>query len=187
VGLALVSADVANLILGPDFRATAGAIMPILCFAWLFQAISQSFVHTSFHLAQRPILLACHGAATLAINVIATIILVSRFAFVGAALALLLSEAFGALLGFALTRFACPLPLVPAKLLRIVFGTAVMALLLSLAAILPLTGAAAVMLKICAGVAIYSVFVLAFDIAGMRHSAHGLLSGMRRRYFVQST
>jgi O-antigen/teichoic acid export membrane protein len=188
VGLALVSADVANLILGPDFRATAGAIMPILCFAWLFQAISQSFVHTSFHLAQRPILLACHGAATLAINVIATIILVSRFAFVGAAFALVLSEACGALLGLMLTRFACPLPLVPAKLFRIAFGTAVMALLLSLAAArMPVTGAVAVMLKICAGVAIYSVFVLAFDIAGMRRGVQRLLSGMRRRYLVQST
>jgi O-antigen/teichoic acid export membrane protein len=188
VGLALVSADVANLVLGPDFRATAGAIMPILCFAWLFQAISQCFVHTSFHLAQRPVLLACHGAATLAINVIATIILVSRFAFVGAALALVLSEACGALLGLVLTRFACPLPLVPAKLLRIAFGTAVMALLLSFAAArVPVTGAAAVMLKICAGVAIYSVFVLAFDIAGIRRGAQRLLSGMRRRYLVQST
>jgi O-antigen/teichoic acid export membrane protein len=188
VGLALVSADVANLVLGPDFRATAGAIMPILCFAWLFQAISQSFVHTSFHLAQRPSLLACHGAATLAINVVATIILASRFAFVGAALALVLSEACGTLLGLMLTRFACPLPLVPAKLLRIAFGTAVMALLLSFAAArTPVTGAAAVMLKICAGVAIYSVFVLAFDIAGMRRGAQRLLSGMRRRYLVQST
>jgi hypothetical protein len=87
-----------------------------------------------------------------------------------------------------LTRFACPLPLVPAKLFRIAFGTAVMALLLSFAATrMPVSGAAAVMLKICAGVAIYSVFVLAFDIAGIRRGAQSLLSGMRRRYLVQST
>jgi hypothetical protein len=52
---------------------------------------------------------------------------------------------------------------------------------------MPVTGAAAVMLKICAGVAIYSVFVLAFDIAGIRRGAQSLLSGMRRRYLVQST
>jgi O-antigen/teichoic acid export membrane protein len=188
IGLALISADVANVILGPDFRATAGAIMPILCFAWLFQAISQSFVHTSFHLAQRPLLLVCHGTATLAINVVATIILVSRFAFVGAALALVLSEAFGALLGLALTRFACPLPLVPAKLLRIALGTALMALLLSFAGTrMPVTGGAAVALKVCAGVAIYSFFVLVFDIAGMRRRMQTLLTEARRRYLLQST
>lgn len=187
-GLALVSADVANLVLGPDFRATAGAIMPILCFAWLFQAISQSFLHTSFHLAQKPLLLVCHGAATLAINVVATILLVSRFAFVGAALALVLSEACGALLGLLLTRFACPLPLVPVKLLRIAFGTAVMALLLSFAGTrMPAAGASALVIKTCAGVAIYAMFILVFDIAGMRRAAQTLLTGMRRRYLLQST
>jgi O-antigen/teichoic acid export membrane protein len=188
VGLALISGDVANLILGPDFRATAGAVMPILCFAWLFQAISQSFVHTSFHLAQRPLLLMCHGAATLAMNIVATIILVSRFAFVGAAFALVLSEAFGALLGLVLTRFACPLPLVPAKLLRIALGTAAMAFLLNLAGSpMVVSGAAAVVLKVCAGVGIYSVFVLIFDIAGMRRRVQIMFTGMRRRYLLQST
>ncbi|MBV8849421.1 MAG: polysaccharide biosynthesis C-terminal domain-containing protein [Methylobacteriaceae bacterium] len=188
VGLALVSGDVANLILGPDFRATAAAIMRILCFAWLFQAISQSFVHTSFHLAQRPILLACHGAATLAVNVVATFLLVSRFAFVGAALALVLSEACGVLLGLVLTRFACPLPLVPAKLLRIAVSTAVMAVLLGfVGSRLPVSGAGAVAIKTFAGILIYAMFVLVFDIAGMRRSVQNLLIGMRRRYLVQST
>jgi O-antigen/teichoic acid export membrane protein len=187
VGLALISPDLANLVLGPDFRTTASAVMPILCFAWLFQAISQSFVHTSFHLAQRPGLLACHGAATLVINIVATIVLVSRFAFVGAALALVLSEAFGALLGLALTRFACPLPLVPAKLLRIALGTALMALLLSwVGSWFAVTGTAAVVLKVATGIAIYACFVVALDVARMRQHAHTLLIGIWR-YRVQST
>jgi O-antigen/teichoic acid export membrane protein len=188
VGLALISPDLANLVLGPDFRATASAIMPILCFAWLFQAISQSFVHTSFHLAQRPALLACHGAATLAINIVATIVLVSRFAFVGAALALVLSEAFGALLGLVLTRFACPLPLVPAKLLRIALGTAMMALLLTLAGThFGVAGAMAVVVKVGAGVVIYAGFAIAFDIGGMRRRVQTLLVATWRAYRDQST
>jgi O-antigen/teichoic acid export membrane protein len=188
VGLALIGSDLANLILGPEFRATAATLIPILCFAWLFQAISQSFVHTSFHLAQRPILIACHGGATLAVNVVATVVLVSGFGFVGAAIALVLSEAFGAVLGILLTRFACPLPLVPTRLLRIVFATAAMALALhAIEAHWGLFGMAAMLLKVVAGVAIYVWFVLVFDIAGMRGSALSLANAMRQRYRSQST
>jgi O-antigen/teichoic acid export membrane protein len=187
-GLALISPNLANLVLGPDFRATAGLVMPILCFAWFFQAISHSFVHTSFHLAQRPLLLLCHGATTLVVNIVATTILVSRYAFVGAAFALVLSEAFGAVFGLVLTRFACPLPLVPMKLLRIVLATTVMALVLQFTEVRwALTGVAAMMLKVGAGIAIYGSFVVLFDIAGMRRAARALASAMLQRYRDQST
>ena len=180
IGLTLISSDLANLILGPDFRATATTIMPILCFAWLFQAVSHSFVHTSFHLAQRPVLLVCHGAATLAVNVLATIVLVSHFGFIGAAVALVISEAFGAVLGLVLTRFACPLPLVPMKLLRIVLATAAMALLLHLLEERwGLSGTSALMLKVGAGVAIYTGFVVLLDIAGMRRGASRLAKAVQ--------
>jgi O-antigen/teichoic acid export membrane protein len=188
VGLALISPDLANFVLGPDFRATAGTVMPILCFAWLFQAISHSFVHTSFHLAQRPVLLVCHGAATLVVNVVATVILVSRFGFVGAAVALVLSEAFGALLGLVLTRFACPLPLVPTRLLRIAGATTAMAAIVYfVGAQWGLGGVNTVALKVGAGVAIYACFVVLFNVAGMRRRAFALASAVRQRYRDQFT
>jgi O-antigen/teichoic acid export membrane protein len=162
--------------------------MPILCFAWLFQAISQSFVHTSFHLAQRPVLLVCHGAATLVVNILATVILVSRYGFLGAATALVISEAFGAVLGLVLTRFACPLPLVPMKLLRIVFATTAMALLLYFfEGRWGLSGIVAVTLKVGAGVAIYACLVVLLDIAGMGRRVLTLVSAVRQRYRDQST
>jgi O-antigen/teichoic acid export membrane protein len=188
IGLVLISPGLANFILGTEFRATAATVMPILCFAWLFQAISHSFVHTSFHLAQRPVLLVCHGAATLVVNILATVILVSRFAFLGAAIALVISEAFGAVLGLVLTRFACPLPLVPMKLLRIAFATAAMALLLYLfEERWGLSGMLGVTLKVGAGVAIYAGLVVLLDIAGMRRRGLTLVSAVRQRYRNQST
>ena len=188
VGLALVSPDLANFVLGPDFRATAGTVMPILCFAWLFQAISHSFVHTSFHLAQRPILLVCHGAATLAVNGVATVILVFRFGFVGAAAALVLSEAFGALLGLVLTRFACPLPLVPTRLLRIAGATGGMAVLVYfVGAQWGGGGIYSAALKVGSGVAIYACLAVLFDVAGMRRRAFALASAARQRYRDQFT
>jgi O-antigen/teichoic acid export membrane protein len=188
IGLALISSDLAKLVLGPDFRATGAEVMPILCFAWLFQALSQSFVHTSFHLAQRPLLLLCHGAVTLVVNVAATLILVTRFGFIGAALALVVSEAFGMFSGLVLTRFAVPLPLVPMRLLRIAFSTAAMALVLLLGEDhLFLTGVPLLAAKIIAGVAIYAGFILLFDIAGLRRSALVFLRATLRRYRDQST
>jgi O-antigen/teichoic acid export membrane protein len=188
VGLALISPSLANFVLGPEFRAAAAVVMPILCFAWFFQAISQSFVHTSFHLAQRPFLLLCHGAAILVVNIVATTILVARFGFVGAAVALVVSEAFGAFVGLALTRFACPLPLVPMRLLRIGLATAAMALLLRFAeARLELTSVSAIFLQVGAGVAIYVCFVVLLDIASTRRLALARARVVLAAYRDQST
>lgn len=188
VGLALISPNLANLILGPDFRATGSIVMPILCFAWFFQAISHSFVHTSFHLAQRSVLLLLHGAVTLVVNVLATTLLVSRFGFVGAAFALVLSEAFGALFGLALTRFACRLPLVPMRLLRIVLATAAMALVLRFAETRwDLTSVSATLLQVGGGVAIYACCAVLFDIAGMRRAVLARALAALAAYRDQST
>jgi O-antigen/teichoic acid export membrane protein len=169
VGLALVSPNLAHVILGPDFRASAVLVMPILCFAWGFSALTQSYVHLSFHIAQRSVLLFTHGAATLIVNGVATVMLVSRFGLAGAAAALLVSEAFGVMIGLLLTRFACPLPLIPERLLRIALATGAMAVVLLL--VRPhwhSTGLPSLAREIGLGVAVYACLAVVFDIAGIR-------------------
>lgn len=110
VGLALTAPYLDSFLLGPAFRDTATKIMPILAFAWLFQSISQSYIHVSFHLAMRQDLSIPHGVATLAVNAALLWPMTSMFGPNGAAGSLLVSEILGAAAGYALTWKAHRLP-----------------------------------------------------------------------------
>jgi O-antigen/teichoic acid export membrane protein len=168
VGLALTSPYVAAVVLGPSFRQAAVTIMPILAFAWLFQSISQSYIHISFHLAKKPQLVIVQSVGTLAANAAALPLLVVKFGLPGAAAALVLAEAFGVLLGFWLTRRAHPLPLVPSRLLRVVLATSLMALaIVGLRSLLNGNGPASLAILVGAGVATYAVAACLLNIAGV--------------------
>ncbi|MBF3005443.1 polysaccharide biosynthesis protein, partial [Pseudomonas aeruginosa] len=53
LGFAVIAPHVANVILGPDFRALAGEIMPVIALAVLFQVLTQQYLHASFLLSGR--------------------------------------------------------------------------------------------------------------------------------------
>ena len=127
-GLALTAPYLVSFLLGPAFRETAATIMPILAFAWLFQSVSQTYIHVSFHLAMRQDLAIPHGLATLAANAALLWPLTSIFGPTGAAWSLLASEILGAAAGYALTWKAHRLPTVFAPGRRIVLACGAMAL-----------------------------------------------------------
>ena len=128
VGLALTAPYLASFLLGPSFRETAAHVIPILAFAWIFQSISQSFIHLSFHLAMRQDLSIPHGLATLVVNLALLGPLTSLFGLSGAAWSLLASELIGCAVGLALTRRAHGLPSLTRPALRIAAACGVMAL-----------------------------------------------------------
>jgi len=169
LGLALTSPYLAELVLGPAFRPTAISIMPILAFAWLFQSISQSYVHTSFHLAKRPELTVAHALATLVINAATIGPMISYFGLPGAAASLVLAEGVGVLFGFVLTRRAHALPLIPMRAAKIAVAGAFMALVLHRLEG-GLTGQGPIVFATLAvsGAASYALACLALDVAGSR-------------------
>lgn len=171
VGLAFTSRYIAAVVLGPDFRETAAQIMPILAFAWLFQSISQSYVHASFHLAKTPFLTTLQGAAMLLVNLVTMPVLISRFGLAGAACGLVVAEAFGAGFGWFLSGKAFPLPCNAWHVLRIALATAIMAL--AITALEPLLAPGVLSLCILAGCGALTYFAagMALDICGMRKAA----------------
>jgi O-antigen/teichoic acid export membrane protein len=119
IGLALITPYLVALIMGPEFRQTAIQIIPILCFAWFFQSISQSYVHLSYHLAQRPGLVTVQGLLTLAVNMATLWPMIHAFGLVGAAVSLVVAEGAGTFFGFVLTARAHPLPSIWGPLARV--------------------------------------------------------------------
>ena len=167
-GVALTSSYIAGVILGSEFRETAAQIMPILAFAWLFQSISQSYIHASFHLAKTPFMMTTQSIAMLIANLLVMPVLLARFGLVGAASSLVIVEACGAGFGWYLTRKAFPLPFNAFQVMRIVAATAIMALVLTFAK--PLLPISIVSFGVLAatGCLVYVAAAFAFDIAGLR-------------------
>jgi O-antigen/teichoic acid export membrane protein len=167
-GVALTSSYIAGVILGSEFRETAAQIMPILAFAWLFQSISQSYIHASFHLAKTPFMMTTQSIAMLIANLLVMPVLLARFGLVGAASSLVIVEACGAGFGWYLTRKAFPLPFNAFQVMRIVAATAIMALVLTFAK--PLLPISIVSFGVLAatGCLVYVAAAVAFDIAGLR-------------------
>jgi O-antigen/teichoic acid export membrane protein len=178
VGFALTSNFIASIILGSDYRETASQILPILAFAWLFQSITQSYVHVSFHLAKTPFLITLQGAGMLLLNLAVMPVLIGRFGLPGAASGLVVTELFGLGLGWYLTRRAFALPFNPWHVLRICLATVLMGLVLAgLKLVLP-TGPAAFCVIVACGSATYLAAAFALDIVGIRRSIVALrLSG----------
>ena len=53
LGFAVISAHIANVVLGADFRVMAAQTMPIVAGAVIFQILTQQYLHTSFLLSGR--------------------------------------------------------------------------------------------------------------------------------------
>jgi O-antigen/teichoic acid export membrane protein len=187
VGFSLTSNFVANIILGSDYRETAAQILPILAFAWLFQAITQSYVHVSFHLAKKPTLITLQGIAMLAVNLVTMTLLTSRFGLIGAAAAMVLTEMFGTLLGWMLAGRAFALPFNGWHLTRIALATVVMAVVLSALKLCLPVGVVSFAILVAIGCLTYFSAAVALDIAGVRKPILTLLRNGRFTLSRQST
>jgi O-antigen/teichoic acid export membrane protein len=177
VGFALVSPQIAELVLGPDFRETARFAMPILAMAVVFQILTQQYLHTSFLLSNRNLFYVVNTGSILVFNLVASYLLIGRFGLAGAVWGRLAAEVFGALNAYALSRraFAMPFPL--GRLARIGVATAAMALAVhglsaEAAGLAPLAGLA---LLATVGVVVYAAAAWMLDIAELRALAGGVL------------
>jgi O-antigen/teichoic acid export membrane protein len=174
VGFALTSNFVASIVLGSEYRETALQILPILAFAWLFQSITQSYVHVSFHLAKRPFLVTLQGIGMLLANLVTMPILTVRYGLPGAAWALVITELFGMGLGWFLARRAFSLPFNAWHVARICLATLVMGLVLAGLKLMLPTGWVSFCIIVAAGCATYAAAALVLDIAGVRKSLGSL-------------
>ena len=170
-GVALTSSYIAGVILGSEFRETAATIMPILAFAWLFQSISQSYIHASFHLAKTPFMMTTQSIAMLIANLLVMPVLLARIRPGRRRVEPRIVEACGAAFGWYLTRKAFPLPFNAFQVMRIVAATAIMALVLTfLKPLLPI-GVVSFAVLAVTGCLVYVAAAFAFDIAGLRKAA----------------
>ena len=176
VGLALTAPYLVSFLLGPDFRPTAAAVMPVLAFGWLFQSISQSYVHVSFNLSMKQSLAIPHALAALVSNGIFLWPCTSYFGFAGAAWSLLLSEFVGVVAGYLLTFRSYPLPLLIGPIRRVTIACGCMTIVvLGLERWLTDYNPAAFVVLAVAGIVVYVVAGLTLNVCEFRSSAPRML------------
>ena len=168
-GIAVAAPDIAAVVFGPLYRASAQSLLPIIACAWLFQVMSQHYVHLSFNLAQRPALYIGHGLATLAVNAALMVPMVQAFGQQGAAYSLMIAEAAGLAAGWGLARRAFPLPGLGRALARTLLASAVMGVAAALVArAFAAPGIVSLLAVVATGLAVYAAAALALDLVGTR-------------------
>lgn len=127
LGFAAISAHVANVILGVDFRDMAAQIMPIIAIAVVFQILTQQYLHASFLLSGRNSFYLINTASIILANLVLSYVLIGQYGTVGAAWARLLADAIGFFGALLLTRLAFKVPLPPGRMALIAIAGLVMA------------------------------------------------------------
>jgi len=128
VGLAIVSAHVADDVLGPDFRSMAIATMPIVSIAVIFQIMTLQYLHMSFLLSERNSFYLWSTASVLVVNLITSYALIQHFGAIGAAWGRLAAEIFGFFGALLLSQWAFPMPVPVLRMTRVLTATMIMAI-----------------------------------------------------------
>jgi O-antigen/teichoic acid export membrane protein len=175
IGLALTIPYLAAFLLGPAFRDTAALSVPMLAVGWLFQCITQYYVHVSFHLAKKPEWSLLQGLASVAVNIVCIWPMTNAWGLQGTAASFMVSEALGVVIGLMLTRYAYPLPYLLAPLGRTLLASGLMAgVVLALERLLPVSGIAAFAVLAASGMLVYGLAAIGLNICDARGVLHML-------------
>jgi len=177
VWLGLCANLVAGTLLGTEFQSGVIALLPLLAIGRACGAFNQYYLQISFQLAERPMLQVIHDASVLIINISLLLPLTFAFGLTGAAVAAVMAEALGILVGLWLSRSAFRLPFNGWGMARVFAATALMAVVTYAAkSIAPGQGLAALFCVAAAGGVAYAGAALLLDLAGIRSSIAAALS-----------
>ena len=170
LGFAILATHLANVILGPDFRSTAIAVMPIVAVACTFQIMAYQYLHISFLLSGRNLFYLWNTGSVLAFNAVVSYLLIQHFGSVGAAWGRLAAELFGLSGALLLTRWAFPIPTPYRRLTKVLIASVVMAIVVrSLDLAAAPSDKIALAILVPSGIASYMIMCWLLDISKSRH------------------
>ena len=177
VGFAVVSTQIADVVLGPDFRTMAAAAMPIVSIAVIFQIMTYQYLHIGFLLSERNSFYFWNTSLVLVVNLFVSYVLIVRLGAVGAAWGRLVAEIFGFASALVLTRWAFPMPVPFLRMTRVLIATMVMTIVVrSLELALHLSDKDALAVLLPSGIVTYLVMCWLLNVAkGRDHLNRGLL------------
>lgn len=179
VGLALVAAPLAHVMVGPALAVQAAHVTPWIAMSGLFAGITTYYFAQAFTLAKQTRLLLVAMAIPALANIVLNLVLIPRLGLTGALAATLISYGLGLIAAWALALGAMPLPIPWTVIRQASLATAIMAFAVNW---LPAIGGfAELTLKAWVGGAVYSAIILLLDAGGLRSRGNSLLEAVRAR------
>jgi O-antigen/teichoic acid export membrane protein len=166
VGLALVGRPLAQVMVGAELSAGAGAVVPWIALAGWLSGVTTYYLLQAFTLGKRTMMLIACMAIPASANVALNLLLIPRFGLDGALWSTAASYGIGAIGAAILGRRACPLPVPWSSLLKAGLACALMA-----AAVLATPafgGVVELIVKASLGALVYGLVVLGLDAGGLR-------------------
>ncbi|MFN0191985.1 MAG: lipopolysaccharide biosynthesis protein [Aestuariivirga sp.] len=165
-GLALVSQNIVNTLIGSEFRDVAATVIPILAFGSFMNCVRAYYLDHAFQLGRRTGFQSVMMLVIALTSVATNVILIPWYEAIGAATAVLLTHSFGVILCYSLGRCAYRLPLPIPDFAKVVLATAVMAM--PVVALREYHGVFWLTLQILLGVVVYLVAVLVLNVGNFR-------------------
>lgn len=172
-GLALVSAPLAQLMIGPELSAGAAHVTPWIALSGLLGGLTTYYFHQAFTLSRRTSLLIVAMAVPAVTNVALNLVLIPRFGLDGALWATPASFALGLFASALMGRRTLTLPIPWLTLAQAVGASAVMAL--AVTRIPALGGLVELGLKAAVGALVYGLIIAAVDAGDLRSRGRALL------------
>ncbi len=161
VGLCAVTPSLVEIVVGPDYRAGALQIIPIIALATFVNGIRGGYLDHAYHLGQKTQLLLVQSVCVAVLNVLISIPLILQMGIIGAAYGTLGSQFAGMMIALILGRRSFVLPFAPLETLKVFAAT--LAMLLCLWAI-PLTaGWVTLIIQSVLGGLVYGAVLLALN------------------------
>lgn len=161
VGLAVLSQNVATVMVGPGFRDAATVVIPWIALAALIAGFKAFYLDLAFQLGKSTITQVWIALITAVLNVILNLLWIPRFGILGAVYATVAAHCVALLLSWWLGRRAFPVPLPGPANLPILGAALVMGAVLSF--VRDWVGAGALVAQVLIGVAVFAASLLVLD------------------------
>lgn len=169
IGYALLASRIGHVVLGPEFRSAADAIMPIVAMAVILQIVVNQYLHIGFFLSNRTHFYIINTAAALVVGTAISFVLIEAFGLRGAAWSRVASEGVGLCSALFLVRRAFPMPWPIGRIVRVLAAVAAMALIVALLdRSLAAQDLPALLSLVCVGAMAYAAACWGLDVAGAR-------------------
>ncbi len=173
MGLALVAAPLAQLMIGPALVTGAAHVTPWIALSGLLAGLTTYYFHQAFTLGKRTPLLLAAMAIPASLNLALNLLLIPRFGLDGALWATPASYALGLAASAWLGRRAIVLPIPWLALAQAAGGSLLMAV--AVTRLPALGGLPELLAKTAVGALVYGVAMAAIDAGGLRSRALGLV------------
>lgn len=162
VGVCMLAPNIATVLLGEAFRASASIVIPVITIGSLLAGIKAFYFDLSFQLGQKTMGQVWVSLVAALVNILLNLILIPRFGLLGAAFSMVATYCVGLLLSIVWGRRVFALPVPVRSLMKVVVATVGMALVL-----LPLRtyqGGFGLAVQILAGGVVFALLAWKLDV-----------------------